>query len=277
MAESQSDPGHTATDPLTVIAISLFAYTLDVFFHEHLGHGLACLALGGHPAELGAFYVNCQDDNLPDLSIRLVALAGPLVSLITGAAGLLIVNRLPPSASHLRYGAWLLGTIGLMTATGYPLFSGVTGLGDLGTSRDGALYQAAPEWLWRLALVILGGAGYALVIYLSLGRMDQMIGGEGSARVQRAQRLALTSYVSGGLMSVLIGLLNPKGFIIVIISAAASSLGGTSGLAWMMQLLDRSRSSLAAPLRLDRSWAWVIAGFAVTAIYAVIFGPTVRL
>jgi hypothetical protein len=108
--------------------------------------------------------------------------------------------------------------------------------------------------------------------------MDQLIGGEGNARVQRAQRLALTSYVTGGVMCILIGLLNPKGFIIdVIISAAAYSLGGTSGLAWMMQLLDRSKSSLAPPLRLDRSWAWVIAGFAVTAIYAVIFGPTVRL
>ena len=164
-----------------------------------------------------------------------------------------------------------------MTATGYPLFSGVTGLGDLGTSRDGALYLASPEWLWRLVLVVLGGAGYALVIYLSLGRMDQIIGGEGNERVRRAQRLALTSYVSGAVMSVLIGLLNPEGFIIVIISAAASSLGGTSGLAWMMQLLDRSKSSPAAPLRLDRSWAWVTVGFVVTAIYAIVFGPTLRL
>jgi hypothetical protein len=157
------------------------------------------------------------------------------------------------------------------------LFSGVSGLGDLGTSRDGALYLARPAWLCRLALAVFGGAAYCLVIYLSLGRMDQIIGGEGNERVGRAQRLALTSYLSGGLMSVLIGLLNPQGFIIVIISAAASSLGGTSGLAWMMQLLDRSKSSPAAPLTLDRSWAWVIAGFGVTAVYAVVFGPTLRL
>ena len=40
-----------------------------------------------------------------------------------------------------------------MTAAGYLLFSGFTGLGDFGTSRDGALYLAQPEWLWRLALV----------------------------------------------------------------------------------------------------------------------------
>ena len=277
MDESQSDRSHTGTDYLTVIALSLLAYTLAVLLHEHLGHALACLLLGGHPTELGAFYVDCEYGHMPDLSIRLVALAGPLVSLITGMVGLLVLDRLPPSACHLRYGAWLFGTIGLMTATGYLLFSGFTGLGDFGTSRDGVLYLATPEWLWRLTLVVLGGAGYALVLYLSLKKMDQIIGGEGAERVRRAHKLALTSYVSGGLMSVLISLLNPHGFIIVLISAAASSLGGTSGLAWMMQLLNRTRASPAAPLRLDRNWVWVITGFAVTVIYALIFGPTLRL
>jgi hypothetical protein len=277
MADSTSDTRHPAGDLLTVIAISLFAHTLDLFCHEHLGHALACVILGGHPTELGAFYVDFQHANMSDLSIRLVALAGPVVSLMTGTAGLLLLSRLSPSVPHLRYGAWLFGTLGLMTAAGYPLFSGFTGLGDLGTDRDGALYLARPEWLWRLVLVVFGGAAYFLVIYLSLGRMDRIIGGEGNERVGRAQKLALTSYLTGGVMAVLIGLLNPVGIIIVIVSAAASSFGGTSGLAWMMQLLDRSKSSPAAPLRLDRNWAWVIAGFGATAIYAGVFGPTLRL
>ncbi|MGH7412241.1 MAG: hypothetical protein ACREJ6_14440, partial [Candidatus Methylomirabilis sp.] len=73
-----------------------------------------------------------------------------------------------------------------------------------------------------------------------------------------------------------IGLLNPHGLIIVLISAAASSLGGTSGLAWMMQLLDRKKSSFAGPLSLERNWPWVIAGFVVTMLYALILGPTLR-
>jgi hypothetical protein len=277
MPDSRPDTNRTTTDYLTIIAISLLAYTLAVSFHEHLGHGLACLTLGGHPAELGAFYVHCQDDGMPDFNRRLVALAGPLMSLITGAAGLLLLDRLSSSASHLRYAAWLFGTIGLMTAAGYVLFSGVTGVGDLGTTRDGALYLATPEWLWRVALVVFGGASYGLVIYLSLRKMDQVMDGDGSERVRRAQRLALTSYLTGGVMSVLIGLLNPKGFLIVLISAAASSLGGTSGLAWMMQLLDRKKPSPAPPLRLNRSWAWIIAGFTVAVVYAIIFGPTLRL
>lgn len=276
MTESRANPGDYVIDYLTVIALSMLAYTLAVLLHEHVGHALACVILGGHPSELGAFYVDFPLANMSDISIRLVALAGPIVSLIAGTIGLFAFDRMPQSSSHLRYWTWLFGTISLMTAAGYLLFSGFTGLGDLGTSRDGALYLAQPEWLWRLASIILGGAGYAFVIYLSLRRMDQLIGGEGTVRVAQAQKLALTSYLAGSLMSVAIGFLNPHGIVIVLISAAASTLGGTSGLAWMMQMLDRKKASTISPLQLERNWSWVIAGFVVTMLYAAILGPTVR-
>lgn len=276
MTESKAKPSTYEIDYLTVIALSMLAYTLAVLLHEHLGHALTCVSLGGHPAELGAFYVDCTYANMPDFLIRLVALAGPIVSLITGIVGLLVLDRIPKGSSHMRYWAWLFGTISLMTAAGYLMFSGITGLGDFGTSRDGALYLARPEWLWRLASAVIGVAGYALVIYLSLREMDKLIGGEGTVRVAHAQKLALTSYLTGTLMSVIIGLLNPQGIVIVLISAAASTLGGTSGLAWMMQMLNRKQISSTSPLRLERSWFWVSMGFIVAILYAVILGPTLR-
>jgi hypothetical protein len=276
MTETNAKTSDHLIDYLTVIALSLLAYTLAVLLHEHLGHALACVSLGGHPAELGAYYVNCQYGSMPDLSIRLVALAGPIVSLITGAAGLLLLDRIPKPSTQLRYWVWLFGTISLMTAAGYLLFSGVTGLGDFGTSRDGALYLAQPEWLWRVASAISGAAGYALVIILSLRKMEKLIGGEGNLRVAQAQKLSLTSYLTGTVMAVLIGLLNPQGIMIVLISAAASTLGGTSGLAWMMQMLDRKKAASALPLQLPRSWSWISAGFIVTVLYAAILGPSIH-
>ncbi len=263
-------------DTLSVIALSMLAYILSVFLHEHLGHTLACISLGGHPVELGAYYVNCDYGKMPDFSIRLVALAGPIISLVTGAMGLAVLDHLSHSSAHLRYLIWLFGTISLMTAAGYLLFSGVSGLGDFGTSRDGALYLAQPEWLWRLTIAILGAAGYALVIYLSLQKMETLIGGEGQLRVRYAQKLALTSYLTGTITAVLIGLLNPHGILIVLVSAAASTLGGTSGLAWMMQFLNRKKAPSVAPLRLERNWVWVSVGLTVTIIYALILGPTVH-
>lgn len=261
MPEARTRHGNPGIDSPTVIALSMLAYTLSVLLHEYLGHAMVCVLLGGHLTELGAFYVNYDDAGMPDISIRLIALAGPTVSLIAGVVGLLIMTRMPRGRSHLRYWAWLFGTVNLMTASGYLLFSGVTGLGDLGTSRDGVRYRARPEVPWRSASTVLGAAAYAFVISLSLRRMDALIGGEGTARVARAQKLALTSYLTGSATAVLIGLLNPHGMVILLVSAAASTVGGTSGLVWMMQMLDRRKVDRPTPaigtqLVLDHRRSW---------------------
>lgn len=211
------------------------------------------------------------------MRIRLVALAGPIVSLLLGVAALGAARRVAAGAAGAQLWLWLLGTIGLLTATGYMLFSGITGLGDIGVSRDGALYALTPEWLWRVVVTALGAAGYALSVRASIRCMEQIIGGSGPGRVARAQRLSLTSYLTGGLVSVLIGLLNPLGLVIVLTSAAAATFGGTSGLAWGMQFMRRSHETAQPPLQIGRSWGWIAAGVAVVALYGAIFGPSVRL
>ncbi len=264
------------TDILTVVALSMMAYTVGVLLHEHLGHALTCVLLGGHPAELGAFYVDCTYGSMPALSIRLVALAGPVVSLITGVLSLFLFGRVDKANTHLRYFLWLLGTIGLMTATGYLLFSGISGIGDFGTGTDGVFFGIQPEWVYRIGLTVAGIVSYIGVILVSLRKMDSLIGGEGNERVGRAQKLSLTSYLTGAVLSILVGLLNPHGILIVLISSAASSLGGTSGLAWMMQLLNRKKVSSEAPFIMPRSWPWIIVSVVIALAYAAIFGPTVR-
>ena len=254
-------------DRPTLIAISTLAYIAAVGLHEHIGHTLACLMLGSHPTEVGAFYVNCSYTGMSDASIRLVALAGPLVSLLTGILSFLILHRQAPRASSAYYFIWLLGSIGFMSATGYLLFSGITGIGDFGTGRDGLFYQAAPEWLWRIGLTLVGVAGYYLLIKVAVRYILSTDSAAWAGRVSgtRARRLALTSYLTGAVVSVVIGLLNPHGLIIVVTSATASSLGATSGLLWMMQLLDRNRQVLAPGLTFQRSWWWITSGVILTA------------
>jgi hypothetical protein len=267
----------SGVDTITVIGLSSLAYIVSVFLHELGGHGLSCAFLGGHIAELGGFYVDCQYTGMADAAIRLVALAGPLVSVVTGIGGFLLFRRLQKGNTHGRYFTWLVGTISLLQAAGYLVFSGITGLGDFGTSRDGVVYQLTPAWLWRGGLTVVGVLAYALAISLSLKRVDEMIGGSGIERIRRAQRLSLLSYITGGVVSIVIGSLNPHGLVIVLSSAAASSLGGTSALAWMMHLLNRTKQAAGPPLRLERHWIWVISAVVVTLVYALVFGPTIRL
>ncbi len=272
---SQS-PSISKPDLLTVIGISALAYITGTGLHEHLGHTAACYLLGSHPTEIGAFYVNCNYTPLSDVSIRLVTLAGPLVSLLVGIVCFLILRYRSPRSSHGFYFVWLLGSIGLMSGTGYLLFSGVTGLGDFGTTRDGLFYQASPEWLWRIILTLAGLACYYLVILVSVHGIDPRIAGQGRERIRFGRGLALTSYLTGAVVSILTGLLNPHGLIIVLISSAASSLGATSGLLWMMQLLNREKDVPMPGLVFSRRWAWIALGAIVTVIYAAVLGPTIH-
>ncbi len=277
METGESKAQKPAFDFLTLVAISVLAYLFATMLHEHLGHALAALLLGGSLTELGAFYVAYNSDLLSDLSRRIVELAGPCMSFLTGLVGFILLRRFSKASSQLKYFLWLFATISLLTATGYMLFSGVSGLGDFGNTPDGATYQLEPAWLWRTLLIVIGGASYFLVARFSAGKMNVLISGEGSERIRRAQTLALISYISGAAASVLTGLFNPYGMIIVLTSALASSVGGTSGLLWMMQLLKRMRPGGGLPLQLDREWVWIVVGFVFMLLYGLILGPTIQL
>jgi hypothetical protein len=118
-------------------------------------------------------------------------------------------------------------------------------------------------------------AAYIGVVLFSVRKMDTFIGGEKQERVNRAQSLSLVAWLADGVVALLIGFLNPRGIIIVLISSLASCVAGTSGLAWMMQTLDSRKATGAEPFVLERSWAWIAASVVFLAFYAAVLGPTI--
>ena len=272
-AESGPAPG-ALPDRLTLVAISALAYVVAVALHEHLGHATACALLGSHPTEMGAFYIECDDSKLTRVAIRLVAIAGPLVSLAIGILCVPFARRLASPAAF--YFIWLLGTLGLMDAAGYPLFSGVSGLGDLGTTTDGALRGVTPEWAWRAVEAAAGLIAYIGVVRYAARALEPRLSGVGVTRIRPARLTMLWSYFTGAAVYLAIGILNPYGLVIVITSALASSMGGTSGLLWMTRVLKREPSAHGPGIYFGRSWTWIILAAAITLGYAVVFGPTLR-
>jgi hypothetical protein len=258
-------------DRVTLIAISALAYVMAVGLHEHLGHATACVLLGSHATELGAFFVNCDDSLLGSAAVRAVAVAGPLVSLLVGVLCLLALRAVPERSPRAFYFLWLLGTIALMSAAGYPLFSGVAGIGDLGTGSDGALRDVQPEWLWRVALAAFGALSYWGVARLSMRLIAPRLAGSGEPRVRRASRIARLSYITGAVVYLAIGVFNPYGLLIVLESVLPSSLGGTSGLLWMMEALRRQHAGSGPDLDFSRSRGWIAASALVTIGYALVF------
>jgi len=272
----------TASDPpgvpdrLTLIATSALAYLSAVGLHEHLGHSTACVLLGGHVKQMGAFYVDCDYGGMSSVDVRIVALAGPVISAVTALICLLLLSRSSVQSSVVFFFVWLLGSVAAMDVAGYALFSGFSGIGDLGFDPAGALHQASPEWLWRVALVGVSYLAYRWVVRVCLRPIEARAAGVGPPRIKVAQQMALTAYVTGAVLYLLIGLLNPRGLLIVVISALPASLGGTSGLLWMMRLLDKTHEVPPPGLYFARSWAWIGVAVIFTAAYAAILGPTLQ-
>lgn len=255
-------------DLLTIAAIAIVATVIADFIHEGLGHGGMCVATGGQPLALSPVHFECSADT------RLVAAGGTLANLIFGTLFWAAVRAVKQSAPW-RYFFWLLMTFNLFEAGGYFLFSGIGNIGDWTAVVAG--WQ--PAWAWRLGLVALGAVTYfILFVPLSLRELRPFLGKDAKIRVRRARQFTLVPYFTAGVLSCAAGARNPVGPLLILISAAAASFGGHSGLAWMWNLLYGPRipsSPLQMP-EIERSRGWVIAAVVLAILFIAGLGPGVR-
>lgn len=272
MQPAPAQPGSyaAAADSLTLSAIGIVAYTLATMLHEGIGHGGACLLSGGKPLVISTVLMECSVES------RLVMAGGTLMNLVTAAVSYAIFRFTQLSAS-VRYFCWLLMAINLMTATGYFLFSGVGGFGDWAAFIQGL----GPKWLLRIALAILGGLTYVAAVRFCLLELRPLIGSDKDQRIKNAAHLMRVPYFTGGTLACIAGALNPAGWYLIALSAAASTFGGTSGLVWSHNWLKDTKliplGSYPEPVPIERSWSWIVAAASAAIIFVVIFGPGVRL
>jgi hypothetical protein len=256
-------------DAWTVAGLALLLLPLLTMSHELLGHALTCVATGHRPSELGAYYVECGAGM--GWSRRLVAMAGTLVDVLLAGVGFVLWRRARQPLPRLVW--WMVFTVKGMVAAGYWMFSGLTNLGDWGPAAGGGIGPLPWPWAWRALLFLLGLAAYIAVTRKAIAMMATMLGGGDEAR--GAQRtIAMTTYIVGGVAAVLVSLLNPLGMIITLLSAVASSFGGTAGL--FNVAYAKPRAQPPRGFVIDRHPAIVVAGLAVTIAFAAVLGPTIR-
>lgn len=173
-----------------------------------------------------------------------------------------------------RYFLWLCGTVNLLQGAGYFLFSGVAGIGDWAVFVEGL----GPRLPWRIFMTLVGAVSYYLAVRYAVAEMGPFIGGQPDLRRRRASTLMLIPFVVGAALYVGAGWLHPDGSTLLLVSAAASSLGGTSGFAWGPQLLrgDDIPGFGGEIVPIERSWAWVATGGVVTASFVLLLGPGLR-
>jgi hypothetical protein len=266
------ESGRSLPDLLTVTAIALVAYAASNVLHKAVGHGTACVALGGKPLVLSSVHFDCGEEAISALARRGVAAAGTIVNFIAGAIGLLAFKATNPVRKpHLAYFLWLFTTLNLLMGAGYFLFSGV---GDIGDWADVASGTVSPL-IWRPAMTVFGGALYFLLARRSGQWLGGLVGSD-DLSMRRSSLLSVPAYVAGGLLFCVSALFNPVGPVLIAISAAAASFGGASGLLWLTQFTRGSKRS-AEPAELERSYAWIIAGSIVSLTFVAILGPSIHL
>jgi hypothetical protein len=210
-------------DLWTLAAFGALAYMISNVLHEGLGHGGVAWLSGARQITVTSTYMEAGMDT------RWILAAGTLVNLAFGLLGLAVLRGMRraqlPLRMPLRLFVWSLTAFNLLLGTGYFLFSGIGGIGDWAEWMKGL----SPIWGWRVGFALLGAVSYFASGWL-LARELATIVGPGESRMRR---MTWIIYFAGGLTACLAGVWNPLGWKLVLISAAASSFGGASGLMWI--------------------------------------------
>jgi len=258
------------TDVVTVVSIAVLAYALANIFHEAIGHGGACIVLGGKPLALSSVHFECGEESISAAARRLVAAAGTVVNFLAAGISLIAMRIAGVRRPRLAYFLWLFTTINLLMGVGYFLFSGIGKIGDWASVCEGM-----PPLLWRPGLALTGGILYYIFARAAARWLRPLVGSD-EAGVKRARGLAVPSYIAGGALYCISGLFNPLGPILIGISAAAASLGGTSGLLWLTQFVRGGQDASINPVPISRSVGWIVAALIVAIVFIGVLGPSIR-
>jgi hypothetical protein len=259
----------SSIDTATVIAIAVLAYTIANVVHEGLGHGGATLLVGARPTMFNAIFFNYDESTASRTAQRLISAAGSVANLVVGLPLLAVAPRV--RSARWRYFLWLFAAVNILTAFGYLLYSGIGGFGDWYRVIEGLPSQM----LLRVGLIVAGAVLYFIVApRLLMPRLDPFLGRDPAIRVRRARALSLVPYFAGGAALILAGILNPLGWQLVLISAAAASFGGTSLLAWSPALPRAPEPGTPEPpFGIERGIIWILAAIIVLLFFVLVLGP----
>ena len=262
----------SSLDILTLMAIAICAYTLGDIFHEGLGHGLAYVLLGGKVVNISSTACSCVADGLSRTAQRVVAAAGPLMNLVLSILFWIVLRTFRKLEISIRYFIWLFMTFNGLVFAGYLAVPTLFGFGDWFDFIQGL----SPEWLWRISLISIGVILYICVAYVAVHEFEFLQSRTLSERRRRAWTLNLVPYLSGGLAFCISGLFNPVGPELILISAAAASFGGASGLIWMSPWSAGKAPDVntpQSPVTIKRNWWWIIVGLLALIFLIFVLGP----
>src|SRR5687767_10983646 len=116
----------------TQLAIGIFIQVLSTLAHEVIGHGGACVLVGGTPLEVSGSYFLDDDANLARSSKWIISAGGSAVNFVIGLGLLALLKLRPPRSGNAYYIVWYGALANLASATGYVMFGAAFAFGDYG-------------------------------------------------------------------------------------------------------------------------------------------------
>jgi hypothetical protein len=247
-------------DAATVAAIGLLAYMSADVAHHALGHGGACLALGGTINRLSSVVVDCTQRGSN------IDLAGPLANLALGLLALIPAHTVHNATQRLF---WILvAAFNLFWIEMQLAFSAATRTDDWGWF----LQETHTGNGVRYGLIAAGVVAYALttrVIARGIAPFAQP--------TARARRMLTTAWLAAGGIAGLTAWLDPNAGWVFVHRAIPQSLILSIGLLFVPnRAAARGVPSEGVAPTLTRSARWISAAFVVGVASVALLGPGLR-
>lgn len=230
-------PDSSSDDAPTVIATGALAATLAAVCHETLGHGLACLAVGGHIELLTSIWFRCSK------FAPIADAGGPLGNLVAGSLAILLLGHTKPSPT-VRLLLLMFGALNVFWFMGQLTFESLTRTRD-----DWYWFLGTQPGIGRLLAAVMGIGGYVLAIRWLTAILGKQGGPPGDA--------ILLAYGAAAVSAVIAGLMwRPEPLRSAVEGFA--TLGITSfGLLLAARRVRRPAGHDVGAQSVPRSWAWI--------------------
>jgi hypothetical protein len=258
-------PHEPVSSLLTIVALAVVAYAAADTLHEMLGHALVAKLVGVKALSISSVALQTAETS------RVVAAAGTLVNLVTGAVAFAWLSDDPPfDAGH--YCVWLFAFVSSMNS-GYLVASGVLDSGDWAVVIDGL----SPQWAWRSGVAVAGVMLYKIAVRAATRTAIAWVT-TGAVSVREIRCVMVWSYIAGGVLLVLASALNPIGPALIL----ASGVGASFGLTWGLLIVPGIVASRTVEPPLTRNVlrlppVWAALALLVGILFVGVLGPGIRL
>ena len=248
-------------DIVTLAAIGLVAYVCADIAHHALGHGVACLALGGQIRSLSSIFVSCS------LTGAAIDLAGPFANLVVGLVALL-ASHFTPRARATRLFLVLAAAFNLFWFGLQLSFSAATRTDDWAWAIE---YFHIPEAL-RYSLVAVGALAYVFSVRVISVAMIRFAHPPG-----RAMIIVVTAWITAGAIACATAAFDHHPAAAILRHAAPQSLLSSVGLLFVPARAARLPFTEGSYADMGISVPWIVAAVVIGAISIVYLGSGIAI